>query len=639
MKKIYFLLFVLAGWALTGYAQTSDLFISEYIEGSSNNKALEIYNGTGADVDLSGYQIWKISNGGSWPENTLSLSGTLANGDVYVVYNSSSDAAIAAVGDVTWSQANWNGDDAIGLAKDDGSGTFNLIDAVGQDGADPGSGWDVAGVTNATKNHTLVRKSTICAPNTDWDASRGTNTTNSEWIVYNIDEFSYLGSHTASCGSGSGPDNPVNFMASSVSVSEIDLAWTQNGASDDVMVAWSSNGTFGTPADGTAYTAGNTLTGGGTILYNGSATSYNHTGLSADTHYYYKAWSVDGSVNYSAGVTDDATTFKNEPSNHVLNFAAGNVGATSVQLTWSDNDGTVAADGFLIMINTSGTFTAPADGTPQTDDTDVSDGSGQVNVSHGTELYTWRHLLQGTHYYFAIYPYTNSGAAINYKTNGTVPADNATTATASGAWDLFISEYIEGSSSNKALEIYNGTGADVDLSNYQVWKISNGGSWPESTLSLSGTLANGEVLVVYNASADAAIIAVGDVSWGSATWNGDDAVGLAKKDASGTFALIDAVGEDGSDPGSGWNVAGITNATKDHTLVRKAMVFSPTTNWLSSAGTTTVNSQWIVYGNNDFTYLGSHVANVPAIPVSGWAVVLAILAITSFIVVKFRYFS
>ena len=437
--------------------------------------------------------------------------------------------------------------------------------------------------------------------------------------------------------SSSGVDSPTAFAANTISTSEIDLSWTQNANSDNVMVAWSTDGTFGTPADGSTYSAGDVISGGGTVLYNGSATSFNHTSLTSGTHYYYMAWSVDASTNYSGGVADDATTYKDEPTNHVSAFSAGTPTSSTIPLSWSDNDGTVAADGFLIMINTTGTFTPPVDGTEQSDDTDVTDGSGQINVAHGTELYRWRHILQGTHYYFTIYPYTNSGAAINYKTDGTVPDADATTTTADGAWDLFISEYIEGSGNNRALEIYNGTGADVDLSNYQIWKVTNGGSWPEYTLSLTGTIRNGDVLVIYNTSADAAITSVGDVSWGSANWNGDDAVGLAKKDGSGTFALIDAVGTDGADPGSGWDVAGVTNATKNHTLVRKAMIFSPTTNWSSSAGTTTNNSQWIVYDSDDFTYIGSHTYNVPAIPLSDWALILSILLITSFVVIKFKF--
>ena len=65
-------------------AATSELFISEYIEGSSFNKAVEIYNGTGSSVDLSTYSVELYSNGASSPSQSVALSGTLADGDVFV---------------------------------------------------------------------------------------------------------------------------------------------------------------------------------------------------------------------------------------------------------------------------------------------------------------------------------------------------------------------------------------------------------------------------------------------------------------------------------------------------------------------------------------------------------------------------
>ena len=72
-------------------AAASSLFFSEYIEGSSNNKALEIYNGTGADVSLSGYSVAQYFNGSATAGLTIPLSGTLAAGDVYVIAHSSAD--------------------------------------------------------------------------------------------------------------------------------------------------------------------------------------------------------------------------------------------------------------------------------------------------------------------------------------------------------------------------------------------------------------------------------------------------------------------------------------------------------------------------------------------------------------------
>ena len=174
------------------YPCPDDLFISEYGEGSGYNKYLEIYNGTGIYVDLSLYEIWKVTNGGVWPEYTLSLTGILAHNDVYIIYSSNSniDSTIVAAGDTMWSGANWNGDDAVGLAKNG-----ILIDAVGTDGPDPGSGWDVAGVFEATKDYTLVRDSSVISGNPNWIISAGTNSTNSEWIVLSQNDWNDIGQH------------------------------------------------------------------------------------------------------------------------------------------------------------------------------------------------------------------------------------------------------------------------------------------------------------------------------------------------------------------------------------------------------------------------------------------------------------
>jgi len=185
------------------------VFFSEYIEGSSNNKALEIYNNTGNAVDLSRYTIKAANNGTGWgcvggtPDTryVLPLTGSLAAGDVFVVYNTSADAAIVAVGDLGKaynSTANggdgdnvpaFNGDDAIGLFYGD-----SLIDVIGVPTTDPGTNWPVAG-TGATSEYTLVRKSSVVTGNTNWTTSSGTSATDSEWEVYPRDTFGYLGEH------------------------------------------------------------------------------------------------------------------------------------------------------------------------------------------------------------------------------------------------------------------------------------------------------------------------------------------------------------------------------------------------------------------------------------------------------------
>lgn len=179
-------------------ACATDLIISEYGEGSSgNSKYIEIYNGTGSTATLSNYRIWKITNGGTWPEATYDFTtGTLADGATLVIANNSGDTPSADEYDT--GICSWNGDDAIGLAKNTGS--WALIDVIGEDGADPGTGWAVAGTSNATANNTLARKSEIVAGNLDWDDSRGTDASDSEWIVASYSSGAATSGHTMSCG-------------------------------------------------------------------------------------------------------------------------------------------------------------------------------------------------------------------------------------------------------------------------------------------------------------------------------------------------------------------------------------------------------------------------------------------------------
>jgi hypothetical protein len=165
----------------------TDIFISEYIEGSSNNKAIEIFNGTGASVDLSQYSVQLFSNGASAATATLALSGTLANNDVYVIAHTSAAQAVKDVADFlapssgATAVVNYNGDDALALIK--GS---TQIDVFGVIGTDPGTNWVVG--TGFTNEFTLVRKGAVRSGVTTWDAS--------QWDVYAQDTFTYLGSHS-----------------------------------------------------------------------------------------------------------------------------------------------------------------------------------------------------------------------------------------------------------------------------------------------------------------------------------------------------------------------------------------------------------------------------------------------------------
>ena len=91
------------GFASPARAAPTELFFSEYVEGSSYSKALEIYNGTGAAIDLATglYSVEIYFNGNTSPGTSIDLSGTVADGDVYVVADDGSDPAILAQTDQT----------------------------------------------------------------------------------------------------------------------------------------------------------------------------------------------------------------------------------------------------------------------------------------------------------------------------------------------------------------------------------------------------------------------------------------------------------------------------------------------------------------------------------------------------------
>lgn len=169
----------------------NELFISEYVEGSGNNKAIEIANITGSSIDLSLYNLRRQSGGsGSW-STRYDLSGTLTSGDVVVVINgATTDATILAQADITvpnngtapfGEPLNFNGDDPVGLFKDNA-----LIDIVGVFNSGGG---------NFAQNTTLRRKSSVTGPTTTFDEAN-------EWDSFPINTVDDLGSHTSTASVG-----------------------------------------------------------------------------------------------------------------------------------------------------------------------------------------------------------------------------------------------------------------------------------------------------------------------------------------------------------------------------------------------------------------------------------------------------
>ncbi|MCA6484508.1 MAG: lamin tail domain-containing protein, partial [Chitinophagaceae bacterium] len=176
----------------------TDLFFSEYVEGSSNNKYVEIYNGTGASVDLSQYELGLATNGSSTISYSL-MTGTLANGSTIVYRNTG--AALTLPGGVTSvvsAAMNFNGDDALVLHRV-GADPAIFVDVFGRVGNDPGTAWTSA--SNSTLDKTLTRKSTVTSGITVSPTGTGAGAftaLEAEWTQSNIDVVSGLGSHTFS---------------------------------------------------------------------------------------------------------------------------------------------------------------------------------------------------------------------------------------------------------------------------------------------------------------------------------------------------------------------------------------------------------------------------------------------------------
>lgn len=260
---------------------------------------------------------------------------------------------------------------------------------------------------------------------------------------------------------------------------------------------------------------------------------------------------------------------KGEPTNHANSFSASPVG-TTINLSWTDAIGDTLPDFYLIKASTVN-FAAindPTDATSEADDEDLSDGGGAKNVSYGVKSFSFTNLNPNTTYYFKIYSYSNSASNINYKTDGTIETTSALSGEASEtADDLFISEYVEGSSgSNKYLEIYNGTGGSVDLGIYDIQIYFNGSTSAGTTISLSGTILQNDAFVIAHSSATN-WPGSADLSSGSLSFNGNDAVVLRKNSSD-----LDIIGQIGNG----------SNLYNDRTLQRSSSVTGPVAIYNSS---------------------------------------------------------
>lgn len=464
---------------------SSDLFISEYGEGSSNNKYIEIYNGTGTTVDLSEYTLKQSYNGTGWSGNPFSsynlpLTGSLANNDVFVIAASDANATILAQTDMAITyHASDQGGKVVSFTGNDAMGLFKnevLIDVFG----DPSSSATipVAGFSTYGQDHTIVRKSSINGGNTNWTSSSGTNTTDSEWAGYAQDTWTYLGSHTMD---GAGlttyvPDyenldvgnvtsynvtgltsgttyyyvvRATNTYGTSANSNEIEVTTTGTANNAPIIAnivqtpetGINSSTTVSVSADVTDAdanllgielqwgTASGSL-GNSIDMSKGTGDTYTTDtdipAQTAGTTVYYVVYALDDEMAEATSPEQSYFVHASEPTNHATTFMAdfATPAYSTIDVVWDDATGGTLPEGYVIKASdvSYDAITAPVDGTPEIPDAlvqIVEPGMGEANFTG---------LNDNTTYYFKIWPFTNTGANINYKTDGAVPQAEATTA-------------------------------------------------------------------------------------------------------------------------------------------------------------------------------------------------------------------
>ena len=325
------------------------------------------------------------------------------------------------------------------------------------------------------------------------------------------------------------PSVPTGLISSNITQTGCSLSWT--AATDNVGVT------------------GYNVYQGTTLKTTVTSTSASITGLTAGTAYSFSVKAKDAAGNLSASstsvnVTTTAATDTTAPTTPT-GLAASNITQTGCTLSWTASSDNIGVTGYDVYQGT-------------TLKTSVTSTSASITGLTAATLYSFSVKAKD-----AAGNVSASSTAINVTTSSATPSIT----------ELYFSEYLEGSSNNKAIEIANATGASISLSVYSIKKQTNGaGSW-STGLTLSGTLANNAKFVIVNSAIASACYSTATANLSTAAtemaFNGNDAIGLFKN---GT--LVDIIGI--------FN-GGTTDFSIDETLRRKTTVTVPKTTFNKTA--------------------------------------------------------
>jgi len=557
----------------------STVFFTELADPQNSSDAgrfVELYNNGDTDVDLSAWVLQRWTNGNADPSAPVSLTGTISAGGYYVVCNDevkfNTTYSLVCDQDVgTGGVSDSNGDDNLALIDDFGS-IVDMFGVAGEDGT---------GTGHEFEDGRAERAETVTQGNPIWDET--------EWYIDNdsgggdgnqyapegFDPFNWIGAgDIPTCDDvdacNFGEQGACEFVSDCAGVCGGDAVEDCTGTCDGGAIVDACGECAG---DGSSCTTSVTF-----------SVDMNIEGIVGDVKV--RTSTINGDYNPS-----DWFVMNDDDGDNVFTYTLALVAGNEYGYNFNNSDGSGYESGSELADCAGGNY-----------------GNDRFLIVGADDLVLDTVCWESCDACLTEIPGCTDPYALNYEESANID-DGSCFYEWPEISNLFFSESAEGSSNNKYLEIYNASDSDVDLSGYSISTCSNGCndgiSWdyPDNVTFEVGTIVSaGDVFVVCHGSADDIILAECDQTFTYLS-NGDDVQALTQL---GSGAILDIIGEVGIDPGSGWAVAGVSNATKDHTLVRKSSVLSGNSDWILSAGTNSEDSEWVVQDQNTWTFIGSH---------------------------------